>query len=64
MDLVIELYANCNPLSKNNFLCVEKSSQFCCATSRYETEILPKSKALLKELGIEFYVVRKTIEHI
>lgn len=62
MDLIIELYANCNPLSKNSFVCVEKSSQFYCATSRYETEILPKSKALLKELGFEFYVVRKTME--
>lgn len=64
MELIIELYANCNPLSKNCFICVEKSSQFCCATSRYETEILPKSKAKLKELGYEFYVVRKTKERI
>lgn len=64
MELIIELYANCNPLSKNCFICVEKSSQFCCATSRYETEILPKSKAKLKELGYEFYVVRRTVERI
>ena len=64
MDLVIELYAYCNPLSKNCAICVEKSTYFCCATSRYETEILPKSKAKLKELGIEFYVVKKTIERI
>lgn len=64
MELVIELYANCNPLSKNCFICVEKSTNFCCATSRYETEILPKSKALLKELGYECYVVRKTKERI
>lgn len=64
MVLVIELYAYCNPLSKNCAICVEKSTNYFCATSRYETEILPKSKAKLKQLGIKFYVEKKTIERI
>lgn len=53
----IDLYANCNPLSKNCFLCVESSRNFGCSVHHYRTQILPESIKKLKALGLECYTV-------
>lgn len=53
----IDLYANCNPLSKNCFICVESSRNFGCTVQEYRTKILPESKKKLKALGLECYTI-------
>jgi len=54
----IDLYANCNPLSKNSFICVESSRNFGCTCEHYRTNVLPESIKKLKALGYECYTVR------
>lgn len=54
----ISLYANCNPLHKNQFVCVESSQNFGCSCDHYQTTILPDSVKKLKELGYECYTIR------
>lgn len=60
IDAVIELYANCNPLTPNAFLCVESSRQYCGSATYYRTKVLPLSKEKLKAAGLQFYTVTKT----
>lgn len=56
----IELYANCNPLSKNAFICVESSRNYGCSLNHYRQEILPESIKKLKSLGLQCYTVVTT----
>lgn len=59
----IDLYANCNPLSKNCFICVESSRNFGCSVHHYRTNVLPESIKKLKALGYECYTVTVTENH-
>lgn len=59
----IDLYANCNPLSKNCFICVESSRNFGCSVHHYRTTVLPESIKKLKALGYECYTVTITENH-
>ena len=59
----IDLYANCNPLSKNCFICVESSRNFGCTVHTYRTTVLPESIKKLKALGYECYTVNVTENH-
>lgn len=58
----ISLFANCNPLSKNCFICVERSSNYGCSVNFYRDKIMPKSIAILKELGYQCYSVTQETE--
>lgn len=62
-NVIIELYANCNPLSKNCFICVESSRNFGCPVDSYKKTVLPESIKTLKKLGLECYTVTKEIEY-
>lgn len=59
----IDLYANCNPLSKNCFICVESSRTFGCSVDNYRTNVLPESVKKLKALGYECYTVTVSENH-
>ena len=59
----IDLYANCNPLSKNCFICVESSRNFGCTVHTYRTTVLPESIKKLKALGLQCYTVTVTENH-
>lgn len=59
----IDLYANCNPLSKYCFICVESSRTFGCSVEHYRTTVLPESIKKLKALGFECYTVTVSEDH-
>lgn len=53
----IRIYANVNPLEPNTFQVVDCSTNYCCAVSRYQSEIMPKQVRILKDKGFEVRVV-------
>lgn len=59
----IDLYANCNPLNQNCFICVESSRNFGCTMHSYRTTVLPESIKKLKALGYECYTVTITEDY-